>query len=101
MNQEVIETSVEILGKTYSIKCPRTKIHALESATKFLEKKVKETKKSGDVLGSERVMMVAALNLAHELESALQKLKAIQDQLDEGLTRFSQMELRPEAEVGY
>lgn len=59
--------AVKILGKDYQVACPEDQTHRLIDAALLLDSKMKEIKASGRVIGLERIAVMAALNLAHEL----------------------------------
>lgn len=61
-----IDTSVEILGKNYQINCPTTETNALQHAAQYLEEKMRLTRESG-VLSIDRVAIITALNIVHQL----------------------------------
>jgi cell division protein ZapA len=56
-----------ILGKEYRVVCPSGEEESLLTAARYLNKKMKEIKNSGKVIGVERVAVMAALNITHEL----------------------------------
>ncbi len=68
MNQSNTVT-VQILDKEYCINCPATERANLESAARYLDGKMREIRSSGKVIGADRVAVMAALNIAHELMS--------------------------------
>ncbi|HTN31233.1 MAG TPA: cell division protein ZapA [Pseudomonas sp.] len=72
--------TVTILDKEYCIACPGDARASLESAARFLDGKMREIRLSGKVIGSERVAVMAALNLAHDLQR-LQQQQQQQDSL--------------------
>lgn len=59
--------TVKILGKDYQIACEDERTHHLIDASLLLDSRMKEIRNSGRVIGSERIAVMAALNLAHEL----------------------------------
>ena len=59
--------SVTILDREYNVACPDGQEHELQKAARFLDKKMQEIKSSGKVFGMERIAVMAALNLTHEL----------------------------------
>jgi len=61
--------AVKILGKDYQISCPEDQTHHLIDAALLLDGRMKEIRTSGRVIGAERIAVMAALNLAHELLS--------------------------------
>ncbi len=66
-----VETvSVHILGKDYQVACPDEERDSLIRAAAELDHRMKTIRQSGTVIGVERIAVMAALNLAHELNSA-------------------------------
>jgi cell division protein ZapA len=59
--------TVKILAKDYQIACPEDQTHHLIDAAMMLDDRMKEIRNSGRVIGLERIAVMAALNLAHEL----------------------------------
>ena len=66
MNQPNAVT-VQILDKEYLIGCPPEEQHNLESAARYLDGKMREIRRSGKVIGADRIAVMAALNITHEL----------------------------------
>ena len=62
-----IAVTVEILGKEYRIACAEDEKDALLASARYLDEKMSDVKGDGKVVGSERVAVVVALNIAHEL----------------------------------
>ena len=58
---------VSILGRSYKIACEEGERDALLQAVAFLDGKMGEIKKAGKVNGTDRIAVMAALNIAHEL----------------------------------
>ncbi|MCP5162565.1 MAG: cell division protein ZapA [Hahellaceae bacterium] len=59
---------VRILDKEYNVACPPEARAKLESAAKYLDQKMREIRNSGKVFGTERIAVMAALNIAYELQ---------------------------------
>ncbi|MFW1678080.1 cell division protein ZapA [Pontibacter sp. JAM-7] len=59
--------TIKLLGKEYSINCPADAEAELLTSAVLLNEKMQEIRKTGKVLGLERIAIMAALNLAHEL----------------------------------
>lgn len=59
--------SVKILGRDYQVACPEGKEASLLDAAYFLDRRMAEIRNSSRVFGLERIAVMAALNLAHEL----------------------------------
>ncbi|MFC2973152.1 cell division protein ZapA [Azotobacter bryophylli] len=58
---------VHILDKDYCISCPPEQRANLESAARYLDGKMREIRSGGKVIGAERVAVMAALNITHDL----------------------------------
>jgi cell division protein ZapA len=59
--------TVQILDKEYCIACPTDERSNLESAARYLDGKMRDIRASGKVIGADRVAVMAALNIAHDL----------------------------------
>lgn len=58
---------VTIMGREFCVTCPDEEREELLQAVSYLDKKMREIRDSGKVIGSERVAIMAALNITHEL----------------------------------
>ncbi len=58
---------VNIMGKEYNIACPPEEKEALVASAMRLDVKMQEIRSSKSVIGLEKIAVMAALNLAHEL----------------------------------
>lgn len=58
---------VQILGKEYPVSCPADEQHDLLVAARYLDEKMREIRDIGRIIGTERIAVMAALNIAHEL----------------------------------
>ncbi len=61
---------VAIMGRTYKVTCAEEEREALLRAVAYLDQKMGEIKSSGRVGSAERIAVMAALNIAHELLEA-------------------------------
>lgn len=59
--------TVRILDKDYPISCAAPQRADLEAAARYVDGKMREIRNSGKVIGAERIAVLAALNIAHEL----------------------------------
>ena len=60
---------VTILDRTLRIACKDEEKEDLLKAVQYLDSKMREIRDSGKVIGAERIAILAALNIAHELLS--------------------------------
>lgn len=73
--------TVRILDKEYQIACPANEQADLLRCAEMLNERMREIRDHGKVIGLERVAVMAALNISHELLQA----SASDDKLDDGL----------------
>jgi cell division protein ZapA len=60
---------VTIMGRTYKVACAEDEREALLQAVAYLDRKMNEIKLTGKVASLERIAVMAALNITHELLS--------------------------------
>ena len=89
---------VNLLGRSYRVACEEGERESLLQAVAYLDAKMNEIRKAGKVMGAERIAVMAALNVAHELLSvklgsgfdvgqAKQRISAIESQLDQAIAK--------------
>ena len=102
--QEPARVSVRIMEKEYVVACPYDERAALLDAAEFLNVRMREIKDSGRVVGTDRIAVMAALNLAHEYlkgkdrESKLDsgvghRVRALRERVEGALEKGQQLEL--------
>ena len=64
---EVRGVDVSIMGREFRVSCTDDEYDSLMSAVSFLDRKMREIRDGGKVIGVERIAIMAALNIAHEL----------------------------------
>lgn len=83
--------TVQILDKEYCIACPTNQRANLESAARYLDGKMREIRSSGKVIGADRVAVMAALNITHDLlhkqQSLDQEVSSTREQVRDLLDR--------------
>jgi cell division protein ZapA len=96
--------SIHIMGNEYHVASPADEVEKLEQAAKALDKRMREIKEGGRIMGLERVAVMAALNLSYELmhgerssaEETIeinQRIKKLQEKVDGALASNAQSEL--------
>jgi cell division protein ZapA len=88
---------VNIMGRTYKVACAEEEREALLQAVAYLDRKMNEIKVAGKVGGLERIAVMAALNITHELLSQKvggfdmgelrRRMTSMQATLDEALSQ--------------
>ena len=96
---------VKILDKEYLVACPPEEESALKASAKHLSDKMSEIRRSGKVVGIDRIAVMAGLNIAHEaLESGVGsgtdasrttggRLKKLNTKIDKVLEKYRLTEL--------
>lgn len=79
---------VRILDRDYTVACPPEAEEGLRAAARQLHDKMTEIRHSGKVFGVERVAVMAALNLIHELRTELQANQVPEETLDRLLAKL-------------
>lgn len=104
MSNEIISTTIEILGKFYPIRCPESEVSSLQEAAKLLNKKMLDVQESGKAINLERIAIISALNIAHEylelsqqktsvLGKITQRLTQLQDKIDRVMDKAEPTEM--------
>lgn len=60
---------INVMGREFRIACPENEQKGLLEAVDYLNRKMNEIRDNGKVIGLERIAIMAALNIAHELLS--------------------------------
>jgi len=96
VNDMFAHVTIRILEKEYQVACPAGEKTDLLASADLLNKKMREIRDSGKVVGLDRVAVMAALNMANELlrrtgdDQALKdivglRVKAMSERLDSAL----------------
>ena len=94
---ETPAVTVRILDKDYQFGCRPEEKDGLLASARFLDERMREVRKSGRVIGTDRIAVVAAINLAYDLlqkgggdaglgQAMVERLAALQGRLDAALT---------------
>ncbi|MBU0654523.1 MAG: cell division protein ZapA [Gammaproteobacteria bacterium] len=67
MDKHIKPVIVRILDKEYMVACPEGEQEALLASSRRIDKEMRKIRDSGKVLGTDRIAVMVALNLAHEL----------------------------------
>ncbi len=62
-----ISLKIRILDKEYQVNCKPDEREALERSAELLNDKMEEIRQGSHIIGLERIAVMAALNLAHDL----------------------------------
>ena len=104
MSSDTARVSVRILEKEYQFACPGDEKDDLVRSAEFLNAKMKQIRDGGSVVGTDRIAVMAALNIANDLlkgrnrdesqESRLgARLKTLRERVESALEDGKQLEL--------
>lgn len=95
--------TVKILDKDYQVACPEEQESQLVVSAKYLDKQMRGIRDSGKVIGLERIVVMAALNISYELLQGSDQsdssppsgdsIKRINRKLDDALYDLRQLEI--------
>jgi cell division protein ZapA len=90
MADDVTTISVTILDKNYQVSCSVDEVDALTASARYLDQQMAEIRESGKVLGSDRIAVMAALNIANEFLNNRESLEVTKDLLDNSLVDLTE-----------
>lgn len=104
MSEKIVPVTVRILDKDFQVACPPEQEEGLRESARILDRNMREIRDGSRIAGTDRIAIIAALNLAHELlqtrqqgggldEDAQLRIKTMQEKLQSALYRNRQMEL--------
>ena len=71
--------TISIMNKEFQVACPEGEEEALQRAARYLGEQMQEIHQSGKVVGMDRIAIMTALNMSHELLSGQSKVQTSQD----------------------
>ncbi len=103
-DKESATVTVRILEKEYFVSCPQDERADLLDSAEYLNKKMREIRDTGKVVGADRIAVMAALNMANELlrlrrqDTELQgnvagRVKQLRERVEGTLQRTRQLDL--------
>ncbi|RLA20788.1 MAG: cell division protein ZapA [Gammaproteobacteria bacterium] len=82
-------TSLSILDKEYVVSCSEEEAPGLRAAARYLDTKMREIRDTGRVVGLDRIAVMAALNISHDLTQSSGESESLSDELS---TRLEAMQ---------
>ncbi|MEZ5478418.1 MAG: cell division protein ZapA [Thiolinea sp.] len=103
MDKQIIPVTVRIFSKEYPVACPEGEEDSLFASAKRVDQEMRKIRESGKVVGTDRIAVMVALNLAYDLlqlqkqqqDSGLdaqsaQHIQNIEQAIDHALNRYQQ-----------
>jgi cell division protein ZapA len=88
---------IEILGREFTVSCTDEERDSLLSAVGYLDNRMREIRDAGKIVGLDRIAIMAALNISHELLNTSaggvnlgdvkRRMFAMQNQIEEALSQ--------------
>lgn len=99
MSEQSQTVKVTILDKEYQVSCAPDEVNALRQSAAHVDEKMREIKSNSNVLGLDRIAVMAALNIANDYlsqsrmtdevtNSQTEDLKALYGKVDQALSRL-------------
>ncbi len=96
--------TVRILDKEFLVSCPEEERDDLLASAEFLNSKMREIRDTGKIVGIDRIAVMAALNITHELleqrdhkqdiqQSLGARIRSLQEKIELALNKGNQLEL--------
>ena len=60
------QVDVKVLGRDFQIACPDNEEESLVKSIEYLNHKIEEIQKQGNIVGVDKTIIMAALNITHE-----------------------------------
>ncbi len=89
MNDKPQPVSLLIMGKEYKIACAVDGQNDLIQSALQLDRQMRQMRDSGKVAGADRIAVMAALNLAHELQLMKSQNAMLSQNLSECLAKMT------------
>ena len=104
MSAEIETVRVHILDKDYQLACPAEERDGLLESARYLDQQMRAIRQGGKVIGLERIAVMAALNIAHELiqlgqkterggQDIQERLRGLAVKLDDTVNAYRQLEM--------
>ncbi len=104
MDKNKLPTLVKILDKEYRIACEPDEVSALRESAQYLNDQMRLIRDKGNVIGGDRIAVMAALNITHELlhkttdtetlsDVVSKRIKNLRDKVEVALNQTNQLEL--------
>ncbi len=85
-----VPVHVTILGKEYQVACPEEQQDALIASARMVHQNMEKIRNSGKVVGVDRIAVMAALNIAHELLTLQQDESHDLDKVNEKISQLKE-----------
>lgn len=82
--------SINILDRIYKIKCPSSEAHELQLAAQYVDQQMRKIRQSGSNTSAERIAVVTALNICHEMMTLKKQKNTHVDTMNQRIAELTQ-----------
>lgn len=92
---------VQIMGREFTVSCTDEEREGLMDAVNYLDNKMRDIRDSGKITGVERIAIMAALNLSHEVLNTKsgdidigdykRRINVMQNQIDDAIAEQNKL----------
>lgn len=104
MKDSPLPITVTILDKEYRIACEPDERDSLLESARLVDERMREVRSTGRVIGTERIAVMVALNIAHEFldlkkdkgqdaKAITRRIQSLQEKIELALNSSNQLEL--------
>ena len=90
MIDQITPVEIRVLGKEYRIACAEEERDDLLESARYVDQKMREIRDTGKVVGMDRIAVMAALNIAHELAQANRQINSSSRELQNRLNAMQE-----------
>lgn len=103
MSEQSTAIQVTILDKEYQVNCPPSEQEALIKSARYLDESMRKIKSRGNIHGAEKIAVMAALNITHEMlqknqliyktrQATSEQVESLEEKIDLALASSRQLE---------
>lgn len=96
--------SIQLLDKTWQIRCPEEKMQDLQKCARYLDNKMRDIALTGKTMSNERIMVMAAMNVIYDLilqqsqkdiyiDSLTSRVRELQNKLEKNIPQTQEIEV--------
>ena len=103
MSEQSTAIQVTILDKKYQVNCPPSDQEALIKSARYLDESMRKIKSRGNIHGAEKIAVMAALNITHDMlrknqliyetrQNTSEQVQSLEEKIDLALASSRQLE---------
>jgi cell division protein ZapA len=89
MSDTANAVKIHIMDKEYLVACPKEEQDALLESARYLNERMTDIRESGKVVGIDRIAVITALNMAHDIIAAGPASDSVMDNCGERIRQLN------------